>query len=229
MEFKNFTYLLLMLGSVIVPVIFSFENQVRFYAKLKYLFPAIIFTGLIFILWDIRFEQIGIWSFNPEYLTGIYILNLPVEEWLFFIVIPYCCVFIYEILKIKFPQFEKPNLFVGISLVLLILFALLAFFERQKLYTFFTFFLLTIYFGYTIFRRRFKSHLTKFYLTFLIGLVPFLIVNGILTSLPVVEYNDLHNLGIRVFSIPVEDFAYFFLLLLINVTIYEYLKQQRLY
>ncbi len=229
MEFKSFTYLLLMLGSVIVPVIFSFENQVRFYAKLKYLFPAIIFTGLIFILWDIRFEQIGIWSFNPEYLTGIYILNLPVEEWLFFIVIPYCCVFIYEILKIKFPQFEKPNLFVGISLVLLILFALLAFFERQKLYTFFTFFLLTIYFGYTIFRRRFKSHLTKFYLTFLIGLVPFLIVNGILTSLPVVEYNDLHNLGIRVFSIPVEDFAYFFLLLLINVTIYEYLKQQRLY
>ena len=62
MEFKNFTYLLLMLGSVIVPVIYSFESEVRYYSKLKYLFPAIIFSGAIFILWDIRFDRIAQWS-----------------------------------------------------------------------------------------------------------------------------------------------------------------------
>ena len=229
MEFKNFTYLLLMLGSVIVPVIYSFESEVRYYSKLKYLFPAIIFSGAIFILWDIRFEELGIWQFNPEYVTGIYILNLPVEEWLFFLVIPYCCVFIYEILKVKLPHFDKNNLFVAVSLMLLVAFVLLAYFERRKLYTFFTFFLLSIYFGYTVFRNRFKPHYTKFYLAYLISLIPFLIVNGVLTALPVVEYNDVQNLGIRVFTIPIEDFAYFFLLLLMNVTIYEYLKQRRLY
>ena len=229
MEFKNFTYLLLMLGSVIVPVIYSFESEVRYYSKLKYLFPAIIFSGAIFILWDIRFEELGIWKFNPEYVTGIYILNLPVEEWLFFLVIPYCCVFIYEILKVKLPHFDKNNLFVAVSLMLLVAFVLLAYFERRKLYTFFTFFLLSIYFGYTVFRNRFKPHYTKFYLAYLISLIPFLIVNGVLTALPVVEYNDVQNLGIRVFTIPIEDFAYFFLLLLMNVTIYEYLKQRRLY
>ena len=229
MEFKNLTYLLLMLGSLIVPLIYSFEKQVRFYSKLKYLFPAIAFSGAIFILWDIRFTEYGIWSFNPEYVTGFEIVNLPVEEWLFFLVIPYCCVFIYEILKVKLPQFEKNNFFVALSLALLIAFALLAYFGRQKLYTFFTFFLLTIYFGYTVFRNRFKKHYTKFYLAYFISLIPFLIVNGILTALPVVEYNNLHNLGVRVITIPVEDFAYFFLLLLMNVTIYEYLKQHRLY
>ena len=229
MEFKNLTYLLLMLGSLIVPLIFTFEKQVRFYSKLKYLFPAIIFSGAIFILWDIRFTESGIWSFNPEYVTGLEIINLPVEEWLFFLVIPYCCVFIYEVLKIQLPQFEKNNAFVALSLVLLIIFALLAYFARQKLYTFFTFFLLTIYFGYTVFRNRFKKYYTNFYLAYFISLVPFLIVNGVLTALPVVEYNDVHNLGIRVFTIPVEDFAYFFLLLLMNVTIYEYLKQQRIF
>ena len=229
MEFKNFTYLLLMLGSVIVPVIYSFESEVRYYSKLKYLFPAIIFSGAIFILWDIRFEELGIWQFNPEYVTGIYILNLPVEEWLFFLVIPYCCVFIYEILKVKLPHYEKNNLFVAVSLVLLVVFVLLAYFERRKLYTFFTFFLLSIYFGYTVFRNRFKPHYTNFYLAYIISLIPFLIVNGVLTALPVVEYNDVQNLGIRVFTIPIEDFAYFFLLLLMNVTIYEYLKQRRLY
>ena len=51
------------------------------------------------------------------------------------------------------------------------------------------------------------------------------IINGILTSLPVVTYNDLHNLGLQIFTIPVEDFGYLFLLLLMNVTIYEYLKR----
>jgi len=227
MEFRNFTYLLLMLGSLAIPLAFSFEKQVQFYRRVKYLLPAILFSGAIFIIWDLRFEELGIWSFNPKYVTGIYLLNLPVEEWLFFIVIPYCCVFIYEILKVKLPQFEKPHLFLAISLVLLIIFALIAWFARQKLYTFFIFFLLTIYFGYTVFRNRFKNYYTKFYLTWLISLVPFLIVNGILTSLPVVEYNDQHILGIRVFTIPVEDFFYFFLLLIMNITIYEYMSKQR--
>ncbi len=226
MEFKNFTYLLLMLGTMAVPLAFSFEKKVRFYTKLKYLLPAILFSGAIFIIWDLRFEELGIWSFNPEYLLGIYILNLPVEEWLFFIAIPYATVFIYEVLKVQLPHFEKPNLFLGVSLVLLVIFALTAYFFRERLYTFFNFFLLTIYFGYTIFRNRFKQHLTKFYLAWLISLVPFLIVNGFLTALPVVEYNDAHNLGIRIFTIPIEDFFYFFLLLLMNLTIFEYLKNR---
>ena len=213
-----------MLGSVSVPLIFSFEKKVQYFKKIKYLLPAMIFTGTIFIIWDIRFNELGIWSFNPQYVTGIYITGLPLEEWLFFIVIPYCCIFIYEILKVKLPQLEIPKIFTGISLILLIVFALLAYFAREKLYTFFTFFLLTIYFGYTIFRNRFKKFYTKFYIAYLISLIPFLIVNGILTNLPVVEYNDLHNLGIKIINIPVEDFAYLFLLLLMNISIYEYLK-----
>lgn len=229
MELKNFTYLLLLLGSIAVPLALSFESQVRYYKKLKYLFPAIIFTGAIFIIWDIRFEELGIWKFNPEYILGIYILNLPLEEWLFFLVIPYCCVFIYEVLYVKIPRFEKPNLFTGVSLVGVLLSALLAYFAREKLYTFFNFFLLTIYLGYTVFRNRFKVHYTKFYIAYLISLIPFLIINGILTGLPVVEYNNAHNLGIRVITIPVEDFGYFFFLFLMNVTIYEFLKKQKYY
>lgn len=226
MEFKNFTYLLLMLALIIVPVIYSFKKEVRFYTKLKYLFPAILFSGAIFILWDIRFTELGIWQFNPGYILGIYFMKLPIEEWLFFLAVPFYSVFIYEVLKVKLPDFEKNNLFVAVSLVLLVVFALLAYFERTRLYTFFTFFLLAIYFGYTVFRNRFKKHYSHFYLTYFISLVPFLIVSGILTALPVVEYNQAHILGIHIFTVPIENLAYFFLLLLINVTIYEYLKQR---
>ncbi len=229
MEFKNYTYLLLILGLLAIPLSFTFNNRICFYAKLKYLFPAIFFSGAIFLLWDIRFTGLKIWSFNPEYLTGIYIYGVPMEEWLFYFAVPYSAVFLYETLVVKFPDFEKPNLFLAISLVLFVAFGLIAYFARQKVYTFFTFFLLTIYFGYTIFRNRFKQHYTKFYLTWFIFLVPFFIVKLVLTALPVVEYDNMHNLGVHIFTIPLEDFFCFFLLLLMNITVYEYFRKQQFF
>ena len=229
MEFKNFSYLLLLVAVIAVPLIFSFEKQIRFYYKLKYLLPAMVFTGAIYIIWDLRFEERAIWRFNSDFVTGINILNLPIEEWLYFITIPYLGVFIFEFIKYRFLSFERPNLFLAISLILLVLFGILAYSTRQKLYPFFTFFLLSIYLGYTIFRNRFKKHYTKFYLAYFVMLVPFILISGILTALPIIKYNPAHILGIRLFAIPIENFASLFLLLLMNITIYEYLKERRIY
>jgi lycopene cyclase domain-containing protein len=52
-------------------------------------------------------------------------------------------------------------------------------------------------------------------------LIPFLIVNGLLTSIPVVIYNDNENLGIRIYTIPIEDTVYGMLNMLGVVTIME--------
>jgi lycopene cyclase domain-containing protein len=118
---------------------------------------------------------------------------------------------------------------VAVSLVLLVVFGVLAWFSRKQLYPFFTFFLLTVYFGYTIFRNRFKQHLTKFYLAFAISVIPFFILRTITTSLPVISFNAGHTAGVLLLNMPVEDFGYFFLLFLMNVTIYEYLKERKYY
>ena len=53
---------------------------------------------LLFIPWDIWFTDIGVWWFRDDYITGWKIFLLPIEEWLFFIVVPYACIFIYEVL-----------------------------------------------------------------------------------------------------------------------------------
>lgn len=229
MEFKSFTYLGLLLVTFLVPVAMELRKPTGFFRQLKYLFPALIFSGAIFIIWDLRFEEKAIWRFNQEYLTGVNILNLPIEECLYFLIISFLGVYIYEFVKYRFSNFEYPNTFLVISLVLLVLFGIVAYYSRQKLYPFFTFFLLTIYLGYTVFRNRFKKYYSKFYLAYFIELVPFIILNGILTALPVIEYNPIHNLGIRLYSIPVENFASLFLLLIMNITIYEYLTERRIY
>ena len=229
MEFNNFWYIILLLVTLAVPLAFSFNSKIHFYNNIKYLLPALLFVTAIFIIWDLRFEERAIWHFNPEFVMGKYVLNLPVEEWLYFPVVSYLGVFVYEFLKHRFPNFQRPNSFLVLSLVLLVLFGVLAFLSRQKLYSFFTFFLLTIYMAYTIFRNRFKKHYSKFYLAYFILLVPFLIINGVLTALPIIEYNPLHILGIEIYTIPIENFAALFLLLLMNITIYEYLKERRIY
>jgi lycopene cyclase domain-containing protein len=68
------------------------------------------------------------------------------------------------------------------------------------------------------------NYLNKFYLMYFISLFFFFIVNGILTALPVVMYNDFENSGIRLYTIPLEDTMYSFIMLLIPVSVYEYLK-----
>lgn len=229
MELKNLTYILLMAGTVLVPLILSFEKSVEYYKKWKYLFPAIILTAAFFIVWDVIFEKIGIWSFNPDYLMGIYILNLPVEEWLFFIFVPFSCTFIYEVIKARMPGFSKPIFFKYFTWIVILVSILLFVMNTERMYTFYNFLFLAVYSVLMYFIKWFRPYYSKFYLAWIIGLIPFVVVNGILTAMPVVEYNEIHNLGVRIITIPVEDSGYFLLLFLMVISQYEYLSARKFY
>lgn len=229
MEIKNLTYLLLLLVYLVIPILLSMQKKVRFVFRLRYILPASVFAGAIFILWDIRFTELGIWSFNPDFLTGIELLHVPVEEWLSFLVLPLSSIYIYEWLKIRFETLEKPKAFVAVSLVLFVFAGIVAYIFRKNMFTFFTFFLTAIYLGYTVFRNRFTKHYTKFYLAYAITLVPFLLVSGVLNLMPVIVYNADHIMGVALFGVPVEKLGYLFMLLLINITIYEYLNERQYY
>jgi len=75
-----------------------------------------------------------------------------------------------------------------------------------------------------------KTWLSHFYLTYAVILIPFLLINGALTGMftpqPVVSYNDLHNLGVRIFTIPVEDSVYLLGVMFIVQMIYEGRKEE---
>lgn len=229
MEIKQLTYLLLLLGYLIIPIALSFRQKIRFDYKLRYILPATLFAGSIFVMWNMRFTELGIWSYNPSYLTGIEWFGVPIEEWFSLLVIPVSSAYIYEVLKIKVEQYNKPNVFVATNLVLFAVCGILAYTHRVEMVSFFTFFLLAIYLGYTVFRNRFKPYFFYLYLTFAITLVPFIIISAILNSLPAVIFNADHIMGIALLGIPVERFAALLLLQLITLSIYEYLSQRQYY
>ncbi len=218
---EKWTYALLLLGSIAVPLLRSFENRVAFYAKWPYLFKGILVMMLLYIPWDVIFTRMKIWSFNYDYVLGYYFLSLPVEEWLFFIIITYCCVFVYEVLRFFFPHFYFPKASYALTLILGLLTLTLAFMNTHRIYTFVVMYLSSILLFWQFFTKSHKTWLSHFYFMYFVSLVPFFIVNGVLTSLPVVSYNDSHNLGIRLFTIPIEDSFYFLSMMFITIMVYE--------
>lgn len=221
-----YIYLYLNIFTILFPLLLSFDKKVAFYKNWPALFPAILVNAIVFMAWDAWFTDMGVWGFNEEYLTGIYLFNLPLEEVLFFITVPYACVFIYDVLNAYIPKDLLQPYAKAIAIVLLLVLPLIAVFHISQLYTSITFTALALL--HLVHMRYFGTrYLGRFYLAYLVHLVPFLLVNGVLTYLPIVWYNDSYNLGIRIVSIPVEDTMYSMLMLLLTISVYESLRQRK--
>jgi lycopene cyclase domain-containing protein len=225
----RYTYLFVDLLAVFIPLIFSFHPKIKFYKKWNLVLPALFATAIFFIAWDILFTHWKVWSFNPEYLMGIYFFNLPIEELLFFLCIPYACIFTYfSIGLLKKISFIGRSKTISSGIIILLFFLIVIYFHR--LYTSVTFILLILLIFYNEFIKRFKW-INKFYFSYLILLIPFFICNGILTGTgldkAVVKYNEKEIIGFRILTIPVEDIFYGMLMIMMSVTIFEYLIRRK--
>lgn len=192
----------------------------RYIKRWKSVFPAIIITAIFFIVWDIIFTKIGVWSFNPRYHSGIEFFGLPLEEWLFFICIPYASIFIHFAFRYFYPKVSLSDKTVKtIFIIIVSLLIPVITLNLDKMYTSVNYILLVLLLTFTVYKV--PGILNTFFITFLIILIPFLIVNGILTGSfidePVVIYNNSENLGIRLGTIPIEDIGYAFTMIVMSL------------
>lgn len=199
----------------------------KFIKNWKAVFLSITIVAFVFIIWDIIFTEKGIWGFNPAYFVGFLIFKLPIEEWLFFFLIPYASIFIHYSFIYFFPSTtlgSRTYRVITYALLGLVLMVLL--FNVDKSYTFVNaiFVVLALVLGLIDKHQSFRY----FFITYFIILIPFTIVNGVLTGSfieePIVWYNNSENLGIRFFTIPVEDFGYTFSLIFLNIWLIERFK-----
>jgi len=225
----QYTYLLINFFTVIVCFIFSFHHKIKFNRHFKAFILASSIVALFFIIWDIWFTKIGVWWFNDKYLLGLRIVNLPIEEILFFICIPFSCIFTYFCLDKFFrldwkPEMEK--IFVIFSILTLIILALYC---NNRIYPFMTFLTtaISLFVLYFILNARWIGKASFIYLILMPG---FLGVNGILTGTgldsPIVNYNPEHFLGIRILTIPIEDTVYGYEMILWNIFLFQKFKRK---
>jgi lycopene cyclase domain-containing protein len=227
---NKFTYLFVDFGAVLVPFLFSFHPKINFFENKAAILRSLIIPAGIFIVWDIIFTFLSVWKFNSDYITGIYIFNLPIEEILFFICIPFSCLFTYYCIS-KFRN-RYPKMDISWITFLIVTFLLVTGISYLKhIYTATTFIFLAMFLAFAAYAKKSKW-LNDFYISYLLLLIPFLICNGILTGMgpdkPVVLYNEKGYIGILIGTIPIEDFFYGMLLILLNVYIFENARNSQL-
>ncbi len=224
----RYLYLYLHLFALIPVLALSFDRRVHYYTYWRALLPAMFIVAIFFWIWDVYKTAVGVWGFNPAHYTFL-LLNLPIEEWLFFFTFPFASVFIYECLNHYFPQDRLALLEPYLTPVLIVFFLLIGFAYWSHAYTSTTFLLCSGFWLYHYIYMASEMR-SRFYNGLLIGYIPFVLVNGVLTGAftqaPVVVYNPDEYLGLRLVSIPLDDFAYNFLLQAMVITLYEYFKKK---
>lgn len=208
---KQFSYLLIEFSTVIVCFVKSFDRKIRFNTHFGPFLLAAALVAVPFITWDILFTARGIWWFNPDYTIGLSIAGLPVEEYLFFICIPFSCVFTYCCFQ-KFIRLTVADAFGNIIVfVSVIVFCVTALHYQQRTYTLVasTVAAGTLIFLHLIARVNWIGSASSVFVVLMLGLLP---VNGALTGTgldaPIVHYNKDEIIGIRLLTFRVEDIVY---------------------
>ncbi len=218
-------YLLINLLIILFPFVLSFEKKIRYYKKLPAVFASIAIVGSVYILWDAIATYRGDWGFSPQFINGYKLFNLPFEEILFFVTVPYSALFLYETAVLYLPEKKitiNSRILYGMSAVLF----LSALVNTNRYYTFTVlmfsafFILVNLFSKYSIL----KSKIYWLWIAFMF--IPFLVVNYFLTSLPVVIYSSGAIIGTRLITIPIEDFFYSFSMLSFNLFVYLIVKEK---
>ncbi|MEJ2050558.1 MAG: lycopene cyclase domain-containing protein, partial [Calditrichota bacterium] len=167
------------------------------------------------------------WWFNPRFTTGIVIAGLPVEEILFFISVPFACLFVWEVFFASHRQpimftYHIPEILTAASLLAGGLFLLMGHSYTGIVWLAFG---SVLGLDQILQIRLLQERQTYYYL----GIVTLfiLIFNGYLTARPLVLYDESYLLGLRIFTIPVEDFIYGYALILFSVILYEKFRRGR--
>ena len=95
----KYEYLIVLAAIMIFPAILSRDPKIGIRGNRVALLKAMGISCAVFWVWDIIATARGHWSFNPSYVLGWTIAGMPVEEWIFFVVVSFVSVFTWESTK----------------------------------------------------------------------------------------------------------------------------------
>jgi lycopene cyclase domain-containing protein len=212
----NWEYALFNLIIISAPLIGGLLYKRTIWPSLRKTVLSITPISLIFIIIDELVTGVW-WSFNPTFISGLYIGKLPIEEIAFFISVPFACLFLY--LNLKNLLVAKQLSFPHNPLLLAIIPSALISLLNGLWYTLTVLAATT---GIILTDKHYSGKLSqRTFLIFMgITIVFTALFNGYLTARPVVTYNADYKSTIQVGTVPIEDF--FYGLILIYAVIYRY-------
>jgi lycopene cyclase domain-containing protein len=205
---KKHLYSFIALAVFAGPFALSFDDKVHFFTHWPAAGLALVLTGVLYLFWDSLVVLRGDWSFNPKYTGTFRLFRLPAGEILFFVAVPYACLFLFEVVKVYFPGVDlwsvnRASLFAGA-----LVFVVAAWVFRKHGYTVLALASVALFLSTLALTHPALVGRSEFWIWFALCFVAFSVVNGVYTALPTIFYNPKAVWGLRVGTIPLEDFFY---------------------
>lgn len=204
----NCIYLLINLILLGTSLVLTFSKESRATGNWKFILPAALISAALFAACSAVMAQTGLLSFNEVYITGLQIGPLPLEEWLFCLLMPFTTLNIYAYLNVEFPNNSLNKFSLALSNLLLGILVAILFFT-YKTGNFYTLGIYVFLFGMLFYveyvnQLRFMYRFYRLYLLVLLTLFP---AYALVTTLP-------------------QIYSYFMGLLLLNVYLFELFKSK---
>lgn len=96
---RQLAYLLVLACCLIGTAPLEVVLKTRVYARWRRLLLTLLPVVAVFVVWDVLAIRAGHWDYDPEQVTGVALGALPLEELLFFVVVPVCAILTLEAVR----------------------------------------------------------------------------------------------------------------------------------
>ncbi|MET1055277.1 MAG: lycopene cyclase domain-containing protein [Pedobacter sp.] len=221
----NYTYLFVDLGLLLFSVLLFSRKQLNFASQSKFIILALLINVFAFSVPTEFLTQLKVIVYNPPYLSGMTLWELPAEELLLSFLLPLSGLAVYLFLNISYPDNTLEKYSLALSNIMLGVCIAMLYFGHQKLFTVFTFSILLVFLLYIEYVNKIRF-MYRFYRAFLVSLILFYSVYSVLTSVPVIQYTTEETLNFNLSHIPFESHFYFMSMLLLSIYLFELFKSR---
>jgi len=219
-------FLLSALGLFVLPLILYLHKKIfkdgNFQAALgASLISAIIFSTLVVVL-----QLLGVLIYNTDKTIGVLFKDIPLEQYLLNFSFSFAAVSLYQYLNVRFPKNDLQQYSLAVSNLLLGLCIAFLFFGYSKWYTLLTFstLLLVLFLIEYVGKLRFMY---RAYRAFVVMLVPFYLVYGILFWNGILKVSQNGLFGLYIAKIPLENHFITLSMVLVSVYMFEFFKSKQ--
>ena len=108
LELAHWSYVAMLLFVIVGSWWLEFAFKLRVLRRPRILVTAIVPVSIFFLMWDAFAINQNHWTFDSEQILGIFgPLNIPLEEYLFFLIIPMAAVLTLEGVKVVMKKVKR--------------------------------------------------------------------------------------------------------------------------
>ena len=97
---RHLSYVLVLAGCLAAAIWLEPILRVNVFRRRRRLLLTLLPVVVVFVAWDLAAIAAGHWTFDPEQTTGVLLPGgLPLDEGLFFVVVPVCAVLGFEAVR----------------------------------------------------------------------------------------------------------------------------------